>query len=254
MVHRLKDEDIEKVEELLTNLKSRYANIILQGSKIDKALSNEKSKEYLFHGVLRRFKTIVRCVENIYSIFPLRRETLLDSNELNDIAINLHAFFINIFGLLDNMAWVIVHERARTESIDKKNVGLYSKKTQNYMDCNFKIYLNSNNMKLWHFEYLKNYRDALSHRIPLYVPPKSLNPDQKKEEEILAGKITEAFSKKDFEKMDILQDRLDKNGDPAPFFMHSFHESDQKVVLHAQVITDFGTVHEIIEKFYGMFK
>ena len=108
-----------------------------------------------------------------------------------DSTINLHAFLINIFGLLDNLAWVVIHEQQLTDKIDKKNVGLYENKTQVCFTEKFRSYLNSDRMKKWRNEYLKNYRDALSHRIPPYVPPKTLNPEQKTQEEQIENKIVE---------------------------------------------------------------
>lgn len=63
MVQSLSDENIEKIE-----------------------------KEFLIQGVARRLQVIRRCVENIYSIFPVKREELLCNDELSDVDINLHAF------------------------------------------------------------------------------------------------------------------------------------------------------------------
>lgn len=253
MTKILSDEAIETINNNLMSLKSRHSELTSKIFTINDGLKNEKAKEYLFHGVLRRLNTIEHCVENIYSIFPLEREDLLCINELKDVDINLHAFFVNIFGLLDNMAWVVVHEKDMAGSINKKNVGLYLKKTQNFFDDGFKEYLNSERMKNWHDKYLKNYRDALSHRIPLYVPPYSLKPDQKEQREEINQKLQEAIKKGDLDNVAALQIEMDNMGEIAPFFMHSFSEDSKIVKLHAQVITDFGTVEEIVEKFCAMF-
>lgn len=251
----LRDEDIEKIENDLIMLKSRYVKLIDRIWKVADVLKNARAKEYLFHGVARRLDVIERCVENIYSIFPLRREKLLCRDELKDVDINLHAFFINIFGLLDNMAWVAVYETNGLKEINKKGVGLYKAETQECLSDGFKEYLNTDTMKKWHDEYLKNYRDALSHRIPLYVPPKNLKPEQKEQEASFDQKLRQAIKSQNFDEMSILQEEMDKIGGPAPFFMHSLSETDNKIVmLHAQVITDFGTVEEIVEKFSAMFK
>lgn len=251
----LKDGDIEKIENDLILLKSRYIKLIDRIWKVADVLENERAKEYLFHGIARRLDVIERCVENIYSIFPLRREKLLCRNELKDVDINLHAFFINIFGLLDNMAWVAVHETNGSKEINKKGVGLYKVETQECLSDGFKEYLNTDTMKKWHDEYLKNYRDALSHRIPLYVPPKDLKPEQKEQEAGFDQKLRQAIKSQNFEEMSALQKEMDKIGDPSPCFVHSLSETNYKVVmLHAQVITDFGTVEEIVEKFCAMFK
>lgn len=254
MTEGLRDEDVAKIENNLILLKSRYAKIIRSIFKIKDSLKNEKAKEYLLHGVARRLGVIERCVENIYSIFPLRREELLERDELVDISINLHAFFVNIFGLLDNMAWVAMYEKKEASSIDRKAVGLYKRETQSFLDEDFKQYLNSETMKKWHDEYLKNYRDALSHRIPLYVPPKSLTPDQQKQVADIEEKRNKAIKGRDFSLMDDFQKEEDNIGTPSPFFVHSLAETvNQMVMLHAQVITDFGTVEEIIEHFCAMF-
>jgi len=250
----LRSEDVAKIENNLILLKSRYAKLVKRIFKLETFLTNAKAKEYLLHGAARRLGVIERCVENIYSIFPLQREQLLNWDELKDVDINLHAFFVNIFGLLDNMAWVAVYEKDRRKGISKNDVGLYRIKTQEILSDDFKKYLNSDRMKKWHDEYLKNYRDALSHKIPLYVPPKSLTPGQKKQVADIEEKRNKAIKNEDFFLMDDLQKEEDNIGTPSPFFVHSLAETDnQMVVLHAQVITDFGTVEEIVEHFCTMF-
>ena len=251
----LKDEDIKKIEDDLILLKSRYVKLVTNLFKLTGVLKNEKAKEYLLHGVMRRLGVIERCVENIYSKFPLRQETLLCGDELKDVDINLHAFFVNIFGLLDNMAWVSVCERNRRKGINKKDVGLYKMSTQEILSDAFKAYLNSDRMKRWHDEYLKNYRDALSHRIPLYVPPKNLTSEQQRLVADIEEKRNKAIRDEDLSLMEKLQKEEDEIGTPSPFFVHSLTETDNRVVsLHKQVITDFGIVEEIVGEFCGMFK
>ena len=247
-----KDEDIKKLNSELLTLKERYLNIVSRILSLSRNLKEEKAKEYLLHGVLRRLGVIERCAENIYSIFPIERETLLSWEELKDVDINLHAFFVNIFGLLDNLAWVLIHEKRL--KIDKKNVGLYMNKTQECFEEKFRNYLNSDRMKKWHNEYLKNYRDALSHRIPLYVPPKALTSEQKSHTELIEKQLNDSTKLRDYRAIDNLHDKDDKIGSPCPFFIHSISEEESRyMVLHAQVIADFKTVEEIVEKFCDAF-
>lgn len=254
MALNLRDEDIKEIESDLFLLKSRHANLTLRINDINKTLANETAKEYLWHGVLRRLNTIEHCVENIYSIFPLRRKDLLNRSELKDVEINLHAFFINIFGLLDNMAWVMIHENNLSESIRRTNVSLYAAQTQEQFSEEFRQYLNSDRMKSWHNGYLKDFRDALSHRIPLYVPPKTLNADQKAQIDEIEQKKQEAIKRNDLEEVKILDNKIDDIGDPVAYFRHSLSETNRGMVLHAQVIGDFGTIEEIVEKFCEMFE
>lgn len=109
-------------------------------------------------------------------------------------------------------------------------------------------------MKKWHNEYLKNYRDALSHRIPLYVPPKALTSEQKNHTDLIAKQLNDSIRLLDYNAMEKLQDVDEKIGSPCPFFIHSISEEVSRyIVLHVQVITDFKTVEEIVEKFCDAF-
>ena len=91
-------EDVENLEKELVFLKSRYARLLLMSSQVVNLLKVTKAKEYMLHGVCRRLTIIERCVDNIYSTFPFTRDTFLSQDELHDIAIYLHSFFVNVFG------------------------------------------------------------------------------------------------------------------------------------------------------------
>lgn len=247
----LQEKDIRKLEDEFCLLKPRCIDITDKILKLSETLKKDKAKEYFVHGVGRRLSTIYRCAENIYSLFPLRQKTLLPLETLKDIAINLHAFFINIFGLLDNMAWVVVYEKDEEPKIKKTWVGLYKPETQEILPTKFKEYLRT--MKEWHDTYLKNYRDALSHRIPLYVPPKQVSPKHHKQEAELQKKINAAYGIQDFSTLTTLNKQHALIGDPAPFFIHSLSETDKPVLLHAQISIDLKTVEEIVEKFCQIF-
>ncbi len=93
------------------------------------------------------------------------------------------------------------------------------------MDKNLKDYLNDIPIKQWNETHLKIYRDTVSHRIPLYVPPEMVNPH--------SGTTLDG---------------------PAPFYIHSLIEAEFKYApLHFQIIFDFNTALEIGEHFCDMF-
>lgn len=242
----------EKIEELdceYEQITSRYLNLLTKMSMLP--LKEEKAREYLFHGAMRRLKILQRCIENIFSIFPPEREILLENEELNDIAINLHAFLVNIFGLLDNLAWVFIYEKNLATKIHRNDVGLFLKKTKEYFPMEFREYLNSEQSKKWQDEYLKNYRDALAHRIPLYVPPKTLNAEQRDQITQIENRIKDYYKTHDLDAINKLRDEQESIGSICPCFVHSLTES-RDAILHAQIIIDFKTVEEVIEKFCEM--
>jgi hypothetical protein len=85
---------LEELEDLWLSLARDFAP----------SLTVERAQEYVGHGVCRRLKTIRRCIENIFEIFPIARKELLSEEERSDLVINLQAFIINIYGLQDNLA------------------------------------------------------------------------------------------------------------------------------------------------------
>lgn len=247
-----KQDDVDKIKSEFALINSRYSDLTIKLWKLHKSLKTDKAKEYLTHGVMRRMGIMMRSIENVFTIFPIERIKLLSMDELRDVDINLHAFCINIFGFLDNLAWVLIHEKQPAAKIDKTTVGLYKKKTQEYLTEEFRRYLNSERTKKWHAEYLKNYRDALSHRIPLYVPPKTLTPEQASQVEQIGNKIADCYKSCDLDMIEKLRKEQDSIGDVCFLVSHAFSES-KSIVLHAQLIADFNTIEEIVEKYCEMF-
>jgi hypothetical protein len=247
-----KQKDIQEIKSELINLNWRYSDLQMKILGLSGKLKEDKSKEYLHQGAERRLGVIKRCVENIFSIFPADRGSLLCHDELADVEINLHAFFVNISGLLDNLAWVVIYEKQLADVIDKERVGLFRKETKKHLSSAFCQYLNSNQMKIWHGQYLKNYRDALSHRIPLYVPPQTLNVEQKELWEKIEKKIANSFKSRDFDAVDKLRSEQNNIGSICPVFVHALSEN-KPLFLHVQLISDFMTIEEIIEKYCEMF-
>lgn len=75
-----------------------------------------------------------------------------------------------MYGCVDNLAWVWVYENGLNGKIRRNSVGLRAKhkEVRSTLSVGFQDYL----VKLdpW-LDYIIEYRDALAHRIPLYVPP-----------------------------------------------------------------------------------
>jgi len=174
---------------------------------------------------------------------------------LTDLEINLHAFFVNISGLFDNLAWVFVIENGLVGSskegkLTKKDIGLFSKKTQSHFPVNIRAFLNSEHITKWYTEYSKNYRDALAHRIPMYIRPFIIiEEDQEKylalEKEIRALDYTIPTNSSLYDELRAKQREL---GKPSLVFRHSFEEKSPSVLLHSQVIIDYLTIEELVNR------
>ena len=109
------DEVIKNIEEefrLFLIDKSQYAEIATLISII--APNNTLQTQlyhFAYHGLLRRIMILNRCVENIFNVRDFYLETVPSDDELSDIIINLQCFIINLYGALENLAWIYLPQQ-----------------------------------------------------------------------------------------------------------------------------------------------
>lgn len=213
----LKESHRKQIDEEYSKCLSRYDEcfatmlIKIETLKVPNALL------YAKEGVCRRMLILKVCVENIYSIYPTSRMQILSAKEMLDVNIQMHAFYVNISGLLDNLAWIRVYENGMENSIDRRKIGLFSNKLTPLFDTRFSQYL-SGNIANWHSVFIKDYRDALAHRFPLYLPAYEFVAD---------------------------------TGQIRPTVLVSQNSMAGKAfVLHAQLLADLNTIEEIVRMYY----
>ena len=212
-------------------------------------LKSARAREYLSQGLCRRINIIRRCVENVFAIFPPDRVRLLSRDELSDVQINLHAFVVNVYGVLDNLAWVYVTENGLENELRRNDIGLFSKKTQGHLPLALREYLTTSPIATWFNDYAKNFRDALAHRIPLYVPPAGFTKDDEERWDRLEGEISVAILAQQFEQVERLEEEKANVGMVYAAFLHSLSDVGARPVqLHAQMLSDALTVLEVTEK------
>lgn len=209
------------------------------------------AKEYLLHGVCRRLGLINKTIRNIYTIFPPNRIEKLSLDEIDDVQINLHAFLINVYGVLDNLAWVYALQNQLDDLLENPvGIGLYRKELQRKLPVDFREYLVSERIKSWVDKYAKNYRDALAHRIPAYIPPFSLDDEESSQYQKLDSQIHIALMNNQIELLNELNLEQKKLGSISNTYLHSFyHDKSQPVNLHHQILEDGFFVVDITDKF-----
>jgi hypothetical protein len=233
-------------EGLLKHLRTLWVSLARDTAP---SLRRDEAREHIGHGACRRLKLIEQCLHNIFSIFPVRRTQLLHDDERSNVEINLHAFLIHTHGLPDNLAWAFILERSLETKLIPTKVGLFEPATQQYFPNEVQEYLRSPGVSAWHKEYAKNYRDALAHRIPPYVPPSIFKPTHQREYEELHEQSGQAFKDGNFDLAFALEEKKHQIGLICPAFMHSFldKEAQKPMVLHPQLVADTNTLIEIID-------
>jgi hypothetical protein len=205
---------------------------------------NELAREYAQHGFTRRVGTLHRCLVNLFKIIPPGAVKIPTRTKLYDSQIQIQSFIANVFGCVDNLAWVWVYERELNSKIKRTQVGLRKSNTQlrSSLSAEFRKYLES--LDNW-FGYLTEYRDALAHRIPLYVPPGGVPPRNIDAYNDLMLRINAALNRLDTSEYDRLSTEQSRLLVFQPLMTHSIHETTAHYAFHVQMLADFLTVEEL---------
>ncbi|MGO8841318.1 MAG: hypothetical protein ACLQF1_09370 [Methyloceanibacter sp.] len=187
----------EEVHKQFTDLRERFTS---------RNFKSDRAREFARHGFARRLGTLVRTIDQVFKVLPPEREDIPERDEVVDATIAIQSFVFNTFGCIDNLAWIWVYEKdVKKEDgteLDPKSVGLGNKQVRSSFSNEFRAYLDSR--QTW-FDHIKEFRDSLAHRIPLYIPPYIVIPETVDEYNRLEQASGEALRRADFKEYDRLQ-------------------------------------------------
>jgi hypothetical protein len=236
----------------LLDIRAKYQTV--EGKTNDLLLSyvghpfkNEKAKEYAHHGFARRIQTLHRCIHNLFKVVPPGTIKVPNKARLHDAQINLQAFVANVYGSVDNLAWTWMHERGLAAEIKPRQVGLRAHNTQLRKSLSSKVQTYLKGLDAW-FDYVADFRHALAHRIPLYIPPGGVRPRDIDTYNALQRRINDVLNQLNPAEYDRLSSEQARLFVFQPVMTHSLSEAKGVVACHAQVIVDFLTVEELALK------
>jgi hypothetical protein len=238
-------DQIEALETQFTTIGADLLDLYATNAQFGQTLVSAGAREHLLQGVSRRLNVLRGCLVNVFDLFPVSATTPIGYERLYDVQINLHAFVINLCGVFDNYAWSFIYQHGlEAEFPNPRSVGIFTNKVQRFLPDAICDYLQAPDIRNWHRDYLKNYRDALAHRIPLYVPPSVLNPEKEARFRDLEAEINAAVRNHDWDRRDQLWEEQSQLGSPCFSFVHSFNETgaSRDVLLHPQMLSDAMTV------------
>ena len=246
-------------DEALAQLRAEVATVpnklaALQERYLLRGFQNERAKEFAQNGYVRRLNVLARCIENVFALIPPERTEPVERDVRRDAEIQIQASVFNVFGAADNLAWIWVSEkgirRANGSEIPHTRIGLRpaNEEVRALLPQALRDYVAG--FDAW-FDAIDNYRHALAHRIPLYIPPFMVDPaeadryqalEQAKNAALLAGNLPE-------------HGRLRAEQATLEFFrpwmQHSFGEQAQPMVFHPQLLANFNTIEEMGRTFAG---
>ena len=148
------------------------------------------------------------------------------------------------------MGLAIAHEKGIIDIISEKSkrnkIGFFEKEFVDKLNEELKDYFTNEKIINWYKDYAVNYRDALAHRIPPYVPTAELTAEDSKQYNEIYEKMAKELLKGRSDKITYYINRLEELGKANPIFIHSFTEKAKPLALHPQLLADFLTVEEMV--------
>lgn len=242
--------NLREMELVRTSLNSKRVDLFERFEKLK--FRCEKANIHANHGYLRRVATMARCVDGIFHSIPPSYRHIPEDGSRKDAEINLQAFLFNLYGAIDNLAWIWVYEndiRGKGGSeFPKKYVGL--RKSNLQLRKTFSDEFNEYLLKIdrW-LSYVEDFRHAIAHQIPIYIPPFNIDPNDKDLYLHHEGKMWEALRRQDFEATEKAEQELEGLKHFMPNCVYSIGTDLRVMQFHRQVIVDFLTIEEIGIKF-----
>lgn len=210
---------------------------------------NSEARDFLRYGVARRLNIIEITSRKIFELFPPEQNQVLPLETIHEVQAFLHAFLINVCGIFDNFSWAFIHRHDLFQRIGGRNanVGIFRAETQQCFPPELSKYV-AEKIKPWNEKYMKDYRDAIAHRIPLYVPPYTIDPkdhDSYKQLNELRGPL---LQDKQWNELNRNTDQMEALGKPMPVFLDDF---SKYVPFHPQLNADTALVLEFTHLFYS---
>lgn len=234
-------------KELISNLNEEYFNVRqglqdlgLKNVVAGQEMTDANAKEHLLHGSARRLGVIQKAIENIFTSLPPTANSPLGRDSLYDVQINLHAYVINISGIFDNWAWAFVQRHGLLDQVGGKHcVGLFKNRTVQFLPEILRDYLSTDTLANWQRDYVKEYRDALAHRIPLYIPSAEFTTEEAELYAQLEAQKVNLIKRMEWDELDEIYDTQENIGRPSFVFLHSNSDgATNPVLLHPQVLSD----------------
>jgi hypothetical protein len=125
----------------------------------------------MMYGAGRRLNMIFYAYRAITLTVPSDREQPLSHDEQLNLSRDINIIYMNLRGTLDNFAWCFLYEKESeaVSSLSRMHIDLFANKFRE-LPAFAKIAQEISAHDNWNKE-VKERRDPVAHRIPLYIPP-----------------------------------------------------------------------------------
>lgn len=197
---------------------------------------------HLRFGVARRAKALWVALRGLHAHVSPDRVAPMNHDEVEDVSRDLNVIYINIRGLLDNLAWAVVHQFGTdaTKQIAPVQIGLFRRTLS--QDDNLKPLAETlAEYQQWDRD-ISARRDPAAHRIPLSVAPSVLDEAAQVEwnrlkaeydavfaDALVAARDRHADVDQSFARVSEAHARLQSVGRFLPWFGHDYAERQNPI-------------------------
>lgn len=133
-----------------------------------------KGNYYKSNGILYRFGLLRRSFE---LFFPSLEELPKNSYECETVNVMLNSIYLHIRGILDNTAWLLYYDLELQNLNIPRDIDFSGNNYLKAIQTNKKIEKVIQDYSLWMKE-LKEKRDPIAHKLPLYIPAKFIDNEE----------------------------------------------------------------------------
>lgn len=252
------DQQVRHMLDQMHALRNAQPSVQLDLSELAGRLTAKRARVFANQALGRRLPVIERAVLNVFRMYPPDRQEFLSRDETSDLAIQLHAFAINVYAVFDNIAWVCVLE-AGLQDKPVTAIGAYKPLVQPALPQSLRDYLSEPRTREWFNNYGKVYRDSTAHRIPPYVPPRVFTTvESRRWQELNEAATKELLDWRPGQPADarlarheVLNEEKQRLGRNSILMGLTLDGEDATapVYIHPQLLSDWGLVHELVLTF-----
>ena len=219
-------------------------------------LMSDKAQEHLLYGLVRRLRILHHGLLKIVAVAYPRRKQPLSYAEQLDLSLHLNSFYLHIRGCLDNLAWCLVHElqlfglEVREDAIASR-VNLFGEAfLQKLVSMAPELAVLVRKHVDWQRD-LKNIRDPVAHRIPIYAVPAMLSADETERYRSVCQREEAARAIGDLDQTARLLEELDGIGYYVPCFAQLPSDNVSLRKVYPQVADDLSMVLQLADEIIG---
>lgn len=199
------------------------------------------AREMAEHGACRRLRDLGHCARRVWEKIP-PDAAAPSRDDIFDATMFIQAFIVNIYGAIDNLAWIWTGEKPVLgndgTALSPFAVGFRPKNKVVRKSVSGETQAFLEGTDEW-FGLLESFRDALAHRVPLYVPFMTLTDGAS--EELKAFQEETMAPGWSYERWNAVMVKAHELGRFEPLMTHSLFTAP-RVPFHQQMICDFATV------------